>query len=173
MQIKGFKAFNKDMTNRYNEEFEEGKEYTISGPLKFGNDGNGFHFCKRMEDTLRYFNAFEEEIKIAAVISNGSVVEYYDDYYGYYDMYATSSIFIEHIYTREEIINKFLKEHEYSVDRFLKGFKLTKEEINLFKEKYNKNIQILKTIAYYQENNKDIYNDNVSEKQKVKVIGKW
>ena len=65
--IKGYKAFNKDLTNRYGSEFVEGTTYRVEGELKFGNNGNGFHFCKRLEDTLRYFPGMEEEIDIASI----------------------------------------------------------------------------------------------------------
>ena len=77
MEIKGYKAFNSNMTNRYGRPFDEGKSYTINTALrvKFGNDGTGFHFCERLEDTLRYFPAMEEEIKIAEVTDNPSIEE--------------------------------------------------------------------------------------------------
>ena len=54
--IYGYKCFNSDMTNRYGKKFELGKVYSTDGKVKFGNSGNGFHFCKNIEDTLRYFS---------------------------------------------------------------------------------------------------------------------
>ena len=55
----GYKCFNENLTNRYNTKFEIGKIYHVNGNIKFGNNGNGFHICKNLEDTLRYFNSFE------------------------------------------------------------------------------------------------------------------
>ena len=157
MIIKGYKAFNKDRTSRYNTPYEEGKIYQVNGPLKFGNSGNGIHFCKRLEDTLRYFPAMEEEIAIAQVTGIGEIVEYYDDYYGYYDMYAARKLKIDKFLERDEIIEMFLSLHDDRVKRFVSGFKLTEEEIKMFKETFQTEEKVLKAIAYYQENERDVY----------------
>ena len=47
MEIKCYKAFNKDRTNRYGMKFEEGKAYHTDGDIKCGLiyeafNGNGF-----------------------------------------------------------------------------------------------------------------------------------
>ena len=44
--------------------------------------------------------------------------------------------------------------------RFISLYKLNDEEIKLFKELFNNNTNILKTIMYYQENIKDVYDVN-------------
>lgn len=153
----GYKAFSNDMKNRYGMKFEEGNFYKVKGVLKFGNGGNGFHFCKRLEDTLRYVDAMNQNIKIAKILSFGEYLEYSDEYYGYYDMYVTSSIFIEKILSREEIIDYVLKSPILSIERFLKGYKLSSNEILFFKDKYSNQIQILDIISYYQEGKLDTY----------------
>ena len=76
--IIGYKCFNKGLTNRYGYKFEVGKEYIRTGEIKFGNNGNGFHFCKNIEDTFRYFNAMEEEVEICLVIGHGTYEKYED-----------------------------------------------------------------------------------------------
>ena len=63
-EIHGYKAFNKDKTNRYGRLFIDGETYQINEMPSFGNKGVGFHFCKRLEDTLRYFPAMKEEIEM-------------------------------------------------------------------------------------------------------------
>lgn len=157
--IEGYKAFNKNMKNRYDFEFVEGQIYTIDGPLSFGNTGNGYHFCKRLEDTLRYFPATKkEEVKFAKVTSLDETVEFYDDYYGYYDMYAARKIKIDKILTRKEIISMFLDAYEERVIRFLVGFKLTEEETELFRLTYPNSMKIQLAISYYQDGDKDAYN---------------
>ena len=61
-EVKGYKAFNKDATNRYGRPFTEGETYRITGELQFGNDGNGFHMCTSLCDVFRYVNAIDDDI---------------------------------------------------------------------------------------------------------------
>ena len=136
--MKGYKAFNSNETNRYGKEYKENTTYYTEGPLKFGNHGNGFHFCKRLEDTLRYFPAMEEEVQIAEVTSLEDYVEYEDDYYGYYDIYAARVLRIDRFIPREEIINMYLDLDVPSrVIRFVASYKLTPEEIDKFNQFVN------------------------------------
>lgn len=153
----GYKAFNNNMENRYGMKFKEKNLYTVNGDLEFGNRGNGFHFCSRLEDTLRYVDGMNQDINIAKVVSYGKYLEHTDEYYGYYDMYVTSSIFIEKILIREEIIDYILKSNILSIERFLKGYKLTPDEIYFFKDRYAKYMQIIDMINYYQEGKLDTY----------------
>ena len=92
---------NKNMNNRYGMTFEEGKEYSVSGEIVFGNLGNGFHFCQRLEDTLRYVNAMNGDVLLAEVIGSGEIKEGYDDYYGYYDMYVASDLKVVRVLDRD------------------------------------------------------------------------
>ncbi len=157
MIIKGYKAFDKNMNNRYGQQFEEGKEYSVSGEVVFGNAGNGFHFCERLEDTLRYVNAMDEEVVIAEVVGSGEIKEAYDDYNGYYDMYVASNLKVLRVLDREEIIRRYLEVPSYRVERFVKGYRLSGEEILSFKVKYMNDLSVLQAIAYYQEDDKDAY----------------
>lgn len=156
--ILGYKCFNKDLTNRYGQRFEVGKTYHITGNITFGNTGNGFHICSNLEDTLRYFDTFNEEVCICEVKGTGTNIVYNDEYNGYYDMYAVESLTIIRILNREEIINIGLNLNQIRVFRFIQGYKLTKEEINLFKNKFINYSSVLKAIAYYQEGDTNIYN---------------
>lgn len=164
--IKGYKAFNKDMENRYGKKFVEGETYSIEGPIEFGNNGNGFHFCKRLEDTLRYVSAMEEEVKIAEITGFGELVERTDEYYDYYEMYVTRTIRIDKILSRQEILEMFFDNIPDRVIRFVSSYKLTPEEIEIFKLKYYNEKRIIKALQYYQEDNKEVY--NIKEKLKVK-----
>ena len=65
---------------------EEHKIYTTDEDISYGK--GGFHFCLRLEDTLRYFDGFERNVVIIEVTGFGNYHEYWDDYYEYYDMYA-------------------------------------------------------------------------------------
>ena len=155
--IRGYKAFNKDMTNQYGMKFQEGVRYIIDGPLKFGVNGNGFHFCTKMEDTLRYVEAKDEDVVLTRVNSLGKQVKFDDEYYGFYDMYAASDILIEHVYTRDEIIEEFLNAPSYRTDRFLRLYKLNEEEINLFRDSFKSDANIQNVLSYYQEHDLNTY----------------
>ena len=159
--IIGYKCFKKDLTNHYGMKFEIGKTYHTTGPIKFGNDGNGFHMCQNFYDTFRYF-LNEEEPVLCLVEGSGNIEEYDDDYYGYYNMYAVETLKIIRIVEREEIINLSLKLANFNLIKILQTFKLTIEEIILFKEYFENNEYILKAISNYQEG------DSVSLSRKKK-----
>ena len=82
MEIKGYKAFDNGLINRYGKKFEVDKTYTTEGKISFGNDGNGYHFCQNIEDTLRYFDATEGDVVIAEVTATGDIAECEDEYNG-------------------------------------------------------------------------------------------
>lgn len=157
MEVRGYKAFLEGGVNRYGKEFGEGECYHVDGDISFGNHGNGFHFCKRMEDTFRYVDAMNGRVEVAEVIGSGDMVEFNDEYYGYYDMYSASDLQIVKFLTRREIIEYFLRQHDISVRRFVSGFKLTEEEKELFRIQFSDEINILRAIAYYQDNDLDVY----------------
>ena len=167
MVHKGYKAFNKNLTNRYGKQFEIGKTYTTTGKVIFGNNGNGFHFCTNVEDTLRYFDGVDE-INITEVTSTGDVDIYNDEYNGYYDMYSAQNITIDRIIERKELVEMFLTTitSEPRVFRFIQHFKLTEEEIEMFKLKYASSIKIMNAIRYYQEGQKDVYEKQYKVKKK-------
>ncbi len=152
--IKGYKVFNKNLVNRYNFKFQVDKTYEILGKLKYGN--NGFHFVKNLEDGLRYFDAFNNDIDIAYVESQGEVVEYVDDYYGYYNLYVTSKLKILKLLKREEIINIMLNTDVYRIIRFIQGFKLKKPEIDLILNYFPYDL-VLTNIEYFQFNDKEAF----------------
>lgn len=166
MEVKGYKAFNKGLTNRYGRKFEIGKQYSVDGNISFGNNGNGFHFCKNIEDTLRYFDGVDGEVEIAEVIGTGEIVTNEDEYNGFYDMYAAKTITISKKIERKKLVNMFLTKitSEPRVVRFVQLFRLTEKEIEMFKLKYAGSIMIMDAIAYYQEGQTDVY----EKKHKVK-----
>lgn len=66
----GYKAFNKDLTCR-GFQYEIGKTYSIEGlPVLCEK---GFHFCKNIKDTYRYY-PMKESIRICKVEAIGEVV---------------------------------------------------------------------------------------------------
>ena len=157
MIIIGYKCFNKDLINQYGFQYEIGKTYTVSGELKFGNNGNGFHFCRNLEDTLRYYDALKNNVDICLVIGSGNIITFEDNYYGYYDMYASENISIVKKLTRNEIIMYGYNLSEPRVNRFIAGYQLTEEEKEMFKSKFNRRSEVINTIEYYQEGNLDAF----------------
>jgi hypothetical protein len=164
----GYKCFNKGLVNRYGIPFEVGKTYHTSGEISFGNNGNGFHVCKNLEDTLRYFDAMDDEVDIALVNCYGKYALGEDDYNGYYDMYAFEYMTILKVLTREEIIKYALSLNEIQVKRFISMYHLTPEEIALFKQKFAQYQQVLNTISYYQEGDTEAFTKKQSNYVKTK-----
>lgn len=153
--IKGYKIFigNKNcFVNNFNQVFEVGKIYEVKGRLQ--PKDLGYHFALRLEDTLRYGNAKEEEVVLGEVTALGNVIEYEDEYYGYYDLYVTDKIKIDKILTRKEIINYALNLPDYRLIRLIATMKLNDEEVKLFLNREN---EVLKYIDYYHYGNKDAF----------------
>ena len=153
--MRGYKSFNADMTNTYGKKFEVGKIYTVNGPIKFGNSGNGFHICKNIEDTFRYFDT--NNIAVCEVNGFGKKVKYEDEYYGFYDMYAVEKIEILKLLRRREILEYMLETNPERVARFIQLFNLYDDEIELFEEKFKKETKVIDYINYYQKKRKDIW----------------
>lgn len=152
-KITGYKAFD-NMKDQYGNTYEINKEYTQTGPIKFGV--NGFHFCTHIADVLRYYDGFNENTIICLVEASGETDIYQDEYNEYFDMYASSNIKILKILSREEIMEIVLNESVHSVIRFIKGYKLTEEEINQIIDLYPNSI-IKDYIDYYQKSNQEAF----------------
>lgn len=143
-----------------------GKIYTLDitkRDISYGVNGYRYHFALRPEDCLRYFDTMNVKVDIACVESLGILKEYYDEYYGYYNLYVTNSILIKHVLTREEFISYMLNTNERGVERLIKGFKLNEEEIKMILERYPSD-RLYKVVEYYQRRNCDIYSSAKSIK---------
>ena len=149
MEINGYKAFAPDGTNVHGIVMPVGS-YHEKGEISFGLKGHGIHFAKRLEDTIRYgkVEAGVGDVLIASVKGYGTIVEGYDDYNGYYDLYSASDIDILKYLSREEIIRYALALPSYRMERFVASFRLTKEEINLF---YGYDAHVDWALDYYQK----------------------
>ena len=169
MEIKGFKAFNKDHTNRYGVPFEEGKSYHVDGPISFGNDGNGFHMCTHLSDVFRYFDP--ENVDVAEVIGSGEyVVEDIEDWSEpYLDMYAVSDMYIEKFLTREEVVNKMMNASSSDIIKFMATAKPTKKEaLQLVwgnRDKFNHDKVLLAYMYYIEKIN--IYESGYEERERI------
>lgn len=157
MEIVGYKCFNKDLINRYGKKFEVGKIYIATGALKFGDNGNGFHLCKYMEDTFKFFDTTKKDICVCKVTGSGKFIKYDDTNYDYFDMYCVEKLKIEKELSREEIIEEGLNSGFMRAKRFVSTLSLTSEEIELFKQKYQNELLVLNAVFYYQENDKNVY----------------
>ncbi len=153
-EITGYKLFNKGLSNRYGQKFILNKLYKTNGPIKWGH--NGFHLCHFPEDCFRFFD-MAKETDLTIVKGSGEINYYDDEYNGYYDMAVCENMQILKILEREEIIKLGLNLPFYRLTRFLSTIKLDSKEINLFKEKFYNNEEIMDYIAYYQENDKEAF----------------
>lgn len=156
-KIIGYKSLDKDYKDISGNILEENKTYHVDGNVVYGNGGNGYHFAKKLEDTLRYQLKDEDYLtrpNIAKVVGFGNIVESYDDYYGYYELYAAENIKILKYLSEEEIIAYALKLNETRMLRFVSSYRLNKDEIKLFKNKY---LSVDLALLYYQMKIYDIY----------------
>ena len=151
--IKGFKCFYSGLVNAFGQQLELDKKYVYDGPVKFKS--GGYHLCTNLEDTLRYFDD-DKGIDICEVVGYPKYIKYDDEYYGYYDMYACQGILLKKILTRDEIISKADEMNPIAFKRFSTGYKLTKDELSYFKNKYRSQYDVLYHLIYYYED-KDIY----------------
>lgn len=156
--VVGYKAFNSDFSNRYGQVFEANQMYFSNDKtIKFTK--TGFHLCKNLEDTFRYYDGFSD-IKIAKVVGLGKVDKFEDEYYGYYDMYSVERLYILYFLSKEEIfqyLNDIVDKGFWSFERllrFVSGYKLDEEEKNLIISKVDSDIQkkrLIKTLRFYQD----------------------
>ena len=154
--VDGYKCFNKNLIcNQESFKMEEKKLYKIDEDIKFRH--KGFHFCVRLEDTLRFFGGIDDEKEICKIKAVGDIFWESDEYNGYYDMGVTNAIYIDHILSRDEIMEYVdgLTDHRFI--RFIMGYKLTKEELEYFKNKYINNFRVSNYLSYYQEKELDIF----------------
>lgn len=158
MKITGYKAFNPGLTNQFGMPFEEGKTYTVTGEIKKGRNGNGYHFAANLEDSIHFIiDEDHEEVVVAQVTGEGIIITFETEDGEFSDLYVTSQLTINHILTREEIINHMLERHAVFAQRFIKKFPLTPEERQLFKTQFANDFAFQKAMAYYQEGEKDVY----------------
>ena len=78
MEIIGYKCFNKGLLTNNNLKIEINMIYHCNDDISFGK--NGFHFCLNLEDTLRYFDAFNESVDITIVKGFGNIISYNETY---------------------------------------------------------------------------------------------
>ncbi len=169
-EVKGFKAFNNDSTNRFGKSFTEGSTHRVTGDIKFGNDGNGFHMCTHLSDVFRYVNAWEEEVIVAEVTGRGKRVYGEDNYWGYYDMYSFEEITIDRFISRREIIEKMLKASSLDVEKFLMTFKLDEKEKIMFVRKFRNDSRVLKALLYHQYGYTDIYKESENNNDYIRLV---
>lgn len=162
MEVKGYKVFigNRDLfTNNYDLVCKVGEILESDGELQIKK--NGYHFAKRLEDTFRYGNSLNEDVVVCEVTSLGDILEYEDEYYGYYDLYVSSKLRIDRILSRKDIIEYMDRVNVERLKRFVQTFRLTYDEAMYFIGRDN---ELDKYIDYYQFGNKDAF--NISSKKR-------
>ena len=107
-KIYGYKIFNLNHCNRYGIKFKENTLYQTSKFVQFGNLGHGFHMCTNIEDCFRYIDT-SEGFSIASVVGSGHKQRVDDEYYGYYNMYVVSKLYINKFIDRKTIFNIVVK----------------------------------------------------------------
>ena len=162
-KIIGYKSVDKNYKDISGNILEENKNYHVDGNIVF---------AKKLEDTLRYQlndDDFLTRPNIAKVIGFGDIVESFDDYYGYYELYAASNIKILKYLKEDEIIAYALSLREDRMLRFVSLYRLNSDEIKLFKNKY---LSVDLALLYYQMkiyNTYELFHSNNYEKVKKLV----
>lgn len=151
--VSGYKAYNSDFSNNYDEKYEVGKSYHFPGDIKWKK--SGFHFCQNLEDVFRYYSAFDDII-ICAVTGFGNVYSFFDDY-NEYEIMVSNNISIQRVLSRDEIIEYGKSLNGFRLLRYLTGIKLTDDEIEYIMEDKNDTLA-MQYIEYYQWGNKDVFN---------------
>ena len=72
MGVKGYKAFNKDMTCK-DFQYEIGKEFKHEGTI--GLCESGFHFCKKIIDILNFYNLESDAVRFCEIEATGEIIE--------------------------------------------------------------------------------------------------
>ena len=171
MEIRGYKAFNKNQTNRYGKKFYENETYIAQGEISFGPQSrHGFHMCRNLADGLRYFDVKNKDFSVANVIGQGNFVKIDDEYFDYFEMYAVEQIYIEKFLTEEEIIEQMLKDNEFNNRKFLMFYPLNNEDKIKYLNLYHNNLMMLQHLLFYQYNQKDIFQESsASVMKKVRL----
>ena len=154
--IEGYKVFNGEFKTFNGMQFKEHAVMHVDGDVKAGPcGGRGFHLCLNFEDTFRFT---EDNPILCEVIGFGVISpEYKDEYYGYFDIYACSDIYIKRIIPREEIIEMAKELPEDRLERFIQTYKMTDGEINQIMSNLNRKLKVLKAVRYYHFGDKEAY----------------
>lgn len=91
---------------------------------------------------------------------------YYADYYGLFDLYECSDLFILRYIPRDELITMALHLNSYRMEKFVKYCFLYEDELILFKNLYP---SVDLAIEYYHYNRSDAYSIN----NKINVYSKY
>ena len=168
-KIIGYKAFylvGDKLVDKFDNVYEEKETYHYDGDVIFHR--SGFHMCLNPEDTLRYLDAFENEVVICEVEGSGKSHEYWDDYNEYYDMYSVEDLTIIKQLSKKDLLDIIKNKTFMKKDRFIKGMPLANCEINYLLEniRYTTEGSFLTTAIEY---NIERQNEVKKEKAKARV----
>ena len=152
----GYKCFKKGLINQSGISFEEGKTYSKNEQANNGMTDYDFLVYSSIEDALRFFS-INDEVDICRVIGFGDKTKHSDDFYGYYDMNTVEYLHIAKHLSRPEVIQIAVGLNSTVAPRFFQSFRLTPEEITLFKEIFKGDPNVIKTIQYYQEHDLEAF----------------
>ena len=167
--IYGFKGFKSDRTTHFGDCLEEGKTYSVEGPLKigFGNDGegNGYHMCERIADVFRFFQG--ENVVVATVEGSDENIEFEDRYWGNSGMHVCRSIKVIKYLSREEILDEMSKSTSYENEKFLMTYKLTDAETDDYINHCRGSHRLLGDVMYYQKGDKEFFNKPYDDQKRI------
>lgn len=110
MRVKGFKAFNKDLSCR-GYKYEIGKTATMSSSPELCR--KGFHFCTKINDVFYYY---PHNSRVCVVEARGTVV---GDHYNGDTKLATNELYIERELSADEIRNLVAQNFDYGIQEYM------------------------------------------------------
>ena len=153
-RIYGYKAFYKGLINNEGEKFCEGETNYKDGEGYFYD--RKYLFCEKLEDAISFVNSFENDIEVAKVSSTDASDDLLSAPFGGSIRYISSSLKIEKVLSRKEIIDSMLLNGD--MNKFISLYKLSDEEINYILDKYDGSIDyISRYIDRYQKGEKDAF----------------
>lgn len=153
-KIYGYKAFHEGLINQEGEKFFEGETNYKDSKGYFCD--RRYLFCEKLEDALSFVNSFEDEIEVAKVSSIDVTGDLLSSPFDGSLRYVSTSLKIEKVLSRKEIIDLMLKEGEMT--KFITLYQLSDEEIEYIKSKYDGSIDFIsRYIDCYQKGEKDAF----------------
>ena len=158
--VDGYKGTDKNMQCKNNFQYEIGKTYTCDGKIKICD--NGFHFCRDLDDAIKYISAIYNNrfFKVKGLVRKSDYEKYGEKevlpldstyYYGlpnvdYHDKLVAKEITIVEEISREEryeLLKKYRENYGSSNKEVLESYNFLESIDDM--EKFLDNYEVFKT----------------------------
>ena len=161
--MKGYMCFFEDMTDLQHDKFKIGERYNKDDKNK------RFVIYEYLEDSLRNYHAERNNVNICFVLGYGDGRKIEDTASDYIERYEFDNVAIIKEVPREFIIEYGLNLYDQRLIRFLQGFKLTNEEKDLFRLKFEGDRRAFPIIDYYINGNIYAFKEALEKEKHIKL----